>query len=216
MQPSERRSFLSILNTMSEYFSDPMTELRQQVYWDACHQAHVTLDEWAEVCTWAMQATTFQKVPLFAILMDHISSEREERRQRAKTSERSKQMQLAEAESVATGLTAAEAKEAINTIVAMLEKKMGMQRDIKRLSDYYPTTGAPDELLYTGMSEAEYQQRRTTLLAQMKTLPGEASLSEERHVRHVYERIRYEQQRQKIVPIRLAQPPDNDDDPLAI
>lgn len=57
---------------MSEYFGDPMTPLRQRVYWDCCTESHVTLDEWAFACSRAMAEATFTRIPLFAVLRSYV------------------------------------------------------------------------------------------------------------------------------------------------
>jgi hypothetical protein len=181
MQTHEEPNFFQILNTMSEYFSDPMTPLRQRVYWDCCVEYRVTIEEWADACTWAMKTTTFNKVPLFGLLMGHITNERDERSKEAH--EREKAAQITARSTVPDdgerGLTAAEAKEVISKIVAMLEAKMTTQPMIRRLADHYRESTTKTPGLYTGMSEEEYQHRRAVMLTQMDGLPKE-QLREER------------------------------------
>ena len=63
-------------------FADELTEPRQRLYWQLFRD-RVTIDEWEEACTQAMQRETFHKVPLPAALYGYIeASHREQTRQR--------------------------------------------------------------------------------------------------------------------------------------
>lgn len=210
MEPPDLNDFSRVLTMMSNYFSDPMTDDRKEVYWNCAERAGITMPEWIHACNCATQEATFHKVPLFGVLMSYIT-ERREAQKRARR-ELEKVMQVtAHAESLKahTGLTAEEAKVAIDQIVAMLESKMSMPERVRRLSDYYADT---PPTLYTGMSEEEYAQKRATMLRQMQTLPEEASMNEQQYVQFVYNRIRQQQEanRRQEKTVALV------DDPLAL
>lgn len=64
-------AFLTELGKLSEVFCDPMSEVRQDLYWKHIGLL-VTLEEWHDVCHKAITQTTFHKVPLIPILLGYL------------------------------------------------------------------------------------------------------------------------------------------------
>lgn len=74
------QAFLKGLALMSEYFSDSLTQGRQEMYWQTL-QPKVTLDEWEYACLQAIERETFHKVPLVAVLMNYVREYRRAQRE---------------------------------------------------------------------------------------------------------------------------------------
>ena len=70
--------FFQALMTMSEFFGDELSELRQRTYWTLLHP-QVTIEEWEDACLQAMTHETFHKVPLVARLLAYVQAFRQSR-----------------------------------------------------------------------------------------------------------------------------------------
>lgn len=79
MDLEDRTTFLIALNTTGEFFSDELSELRQQSYWSLFHD-RCTLEEWQYACTQAMAREIFHKMPLPAVLLDYVRELRQAKR----------------------------------------------------------------------------------------------------------------------------------------
>ena len=79
-------AFLKGLSAMSEYFSDVLSEGRQELYWEHLYP-RISLEEWEYACYQAMDRETFHKVPLIEPLMEYVreyrTAQREAKLQRA-------------------------------------------------------------------------------------------------------------------------------------
>jgi hypothetical protein len=87
MQDTDQQGFLIALNTMGEFFSDELSELRQHTYWGILRE-RCTLEEWHYACTQAMAGETFNKVPLPKVLLGYVQEHREAHRTQRQREER--------------------------------------------------------------------------------------------------------------------------------
>jgi hypothetical protein len=91
MQPDDSPRFFEALTTMSEFFADELSKVRQRTYWQ--HFEACTIEEWEYACDQAMQRETFHKVPLTASLMPYVKEYREAQRDDERRRERNQQAQ---------------------------------------------------------------------------------------------------------------------------
>lgn len=75
MPPEASDAFLQGLFLMGECFTDPLSEIRQRLYWSLFEQ-RCTLEEWQSACLMAMQDETFHKVPTPAVMWDYVKKYR--------------------------------------------------------------------------------------------------------------------------------------------
>jgi hypothetical protein len=168
MEDHDQQGFFQILDTMSEYFSDSMTPLRQRVYWDITVDTHVTLEEWAHACSCAMQETAFHKVPLFGVLMGYITEVREAARLREREHQKSLALEAQLALPPAPQLPEEQERMKLEEILAMLDMKMPTNVPLKyRGQGSLGSTQIDPGELYTGMTEEHYQARRAAILREM-------------------------------------------------
>lgn len=80
MDFQQQDRFFQGLLAMSELFTDPLTTMRQKLYWHLLSDK-LAIEEWEYACHKAMQAETFYKVPLPAALMEYVREYRASQKQ---------------------------------------------------------------------------------------------------------------------------------------
>lgn len=71
MHPKDHPRFFKSLVAMGDFFCDELSEARQAIYFAVFHR--VAIEAWEYACLEAIRTETFHKVPLPAVLLEHVA-----------------------------------------------------------------------------------------------------------------------------------------------
>jgi len=164
MEAQDQQAFFDSLNLIAEFFCDPLSDVRQRLYWEVFLE-RCTLAEWHWACISAMSRETFHKVPLPAVLFEYIKEYRKStyalRQEQGQAERRRTEQKLLDQRI----LSQEEMQQQLATLFAQLGERVSVPAQERT---------PRDRAYLEPLAEGDYEERKARLLQQVQQLQQDA------------------------------------------